>query len=89
MQLLGYPVKSMGQLVSTHYVEVQATDKVAEVLNQMRRHRHGADPLDMLYVTDASGKLMDDFQLGEFLLVDQKQPVSALMANRFIAMKVN
>ena len=86
VRLLGYPVKSVGRLMSTHYVEIQATDTVAEVLAQVRRHRHGADTLDMLYVTDAQGKLVDDIRLGEFLLEDQKQSVSTLMDNRFIAL---
>ena len=89
VRLLGYPVKSVGRLMSTHYVAVQAEQTVAEVLEDVRRHRHGADTLDMLYVTDATGKLVDDIQLGEFLLVGQAARVSTLMDNRFIALKVN
>ena len=89
VQLLGYPVKSVGRLMSTHYVAVQAEQTVAEVLAGVRRHRHGADTLDMLYVTDAGGRLVDDIRLGEFLLVAPTAPVSALMDHRFIALQVN
>ena len=89
VQLLGYPAKSVGRLMSTHYIAVQAEQTVAEVLEDVRRHRHGADTLDMLYVTDAGGQLVDDIRLGEFLLVGQEARVSELMDNRFIALKVN
>ena len=89
VKLLGYPVKSVGRLMSTHYIAVRAEQTVAEVLDDVRRHRHGADTLDMLYVTDATGKLVDDIRLGEFLLVDKTAQVSSLMDNRFIALKVN
>lgn len=89
VRLLGYPAKSVGRLMSTHYMAVQAEQTVAEVLSHVRRHRHGAATLDMLYVTDADGKLVDDIRLGEFLLVDQQQPVSTLMDHRFIALQVN
>ena len=89
VQLLGYPAKSVGRLMSTHYIAVQAEQTVAEVLDDVRRHRHGADTLDMLYVTDAHGRLVDDIRLGEFLLVDAQERVSALMDHQFIALKVN
>ena len=89
VKLLGYPAKSVGRLMSTHYVAVRADQTVAEVLGEVRRHRHGADTLDMLYVTDDQGKLVDDIRLGEFLLVGQEQRVSTLMDNHFIALKVN
>ena len=89
VQLLGYPAKSVGRLMSTHYVAVQADQTVAEALDDVRRHRHGADTLDMLYVTDATGRLVDDIRLGEFLLVDPQTRVSALMDHRMISLKVN
>ncbi|GAC1376302.1 MAG: magnesium transporter [Hymenobacter sp.] len=89
VRLLGYPAKSVGRLMSTHYIAVQAEQTVAEVLDDVRRHRHGADTLDMLYVTDAQGQLVDDIRLGEFLLVDPTVQVRALMDNRFIALKVD
>ena len=89
VKLLGYPVKSVGRLMSTHYVAVRAEQTVAEVLAQVRNHRHGADMLDMLYVTDADGRLVDDIRLGEFLLVDASTRVSSLMDTRFIALQVN
>lgn len=88
VQLLGYPAKSVGRLMSTHYVALRATATVAEALAQVRRHRYGADTLDMLYVTDETGHLVDDVRLGEFLLVDPQQPVSSLLDHRFVALQV-
>lgn len=89
VKLLGYPAKSVGRLMSTHYIAVRAGQTVAEVLEDVRGHRHGADTLDMLYVTDAGGQLVDDIRLGEFLLVDKSARVSTLMDHRFIALRVN
>ena len=89
VQLLGYPAKSVGRLMSTHYIAVRAEQTVADVLEDVRGHRHGADTLDMLYVTDADGRLVDDIRLGEFLLVDKSARVSTLMDHRFIALKVD
>ena len=89
VRLLGYPAKSVGRLMSTHYVAVRPAQTVADVLAHVRRHRHGADTLDVLYVTDADGRLIDDIRLGEFLLVSPDEPVSALMDHQYIALQVN
>jgi len=88
VQLLGYPAKSVGRLMSTHYVAVHPTQTVDQVLTQVRHHPYGADTLDMLYVIDEAGRLVDDVRLGEFLLVDAQQPVSTLLDHHFLALQV-
>ena len=86
-QLLSYPVGSVGRLMTTQYVALRAEQTVAEALAEVRRHRHGADTLDMVYVTDEAGRLLDDIRLGSLVLAAAEARVSSLMNSDLVALR--
>jgi magnesium transporter len=86
-QLLGYPEESVGRLMTPHYIAVHPNWMVKEVLDYVRAHGQDSETLNLVYVVDEDGLLIDDIRMRKFLLADPDQRVTELMDNRFTALK--
>ena len=87
LTLLGYPEKSVGRLMTPHYVAVREHWTVREVLDYVRAHGQDSETLNVIYVVDEQGLLIDDIRIREFLLAPLEQRVADLMDRRFVALK--
>ena len=86
--LLGYPEGSVGRLMTPDLVAVDAAWTVKEVLDYIREHGQDSETLNVIYVVDDRGKLIDDIRIREFLLKPLETKVSDLMDENFIALNV-
>ena len=86
--LLGYPEGSVGRLMTPDLVAVDAAWTVKEVLDYIREHGQDSETLNVIYVVDDRGKLIDDIRIREFLLKPLETKVSELMDENFIALNV-
>jgi len=86
--LLGYPEGSVGRLMTPDLVAVDAAWTVKEVLAYIRAHGQDSETLNVIYVVDDRGKLIDDIRIREFLLKPLEMKVSDLMDENFIALNV-
>jgi len=87
LTLLGYPERSVGRLMTPHYVAVREHWTMLEVLDYVRTHGHDSETLNVIYVVDEQGALIDDIRIREFLLAPLDRHVSDLMDRRFVALK--
>jgi magnesium transporter len=87
VRLLGYPERSVGRLMTPHYIAVRPHWSVREVLDYVREHGRDSETLNMVYVVDDAGLLVDDIRMRGFLLAPVGALVSELMDNRFDALK--
>jgi magnesium transporter len=87
VQLLGYPEGSIGRLMTPHYVRVKEDWTVAHVLEHIRAHGQDSETLNVIYVVDDAGLLVDDIHIREFLLTAPTNTVKSLMDRRFVALK--
>jgi len=87
VKLLGYPEGSVGRFMTPHYIAVRPHWMVREVLDYVRRHGQDSETLNLVYVVDEDGVLIDDIRMRKFLLADPKWRVSDLMDDRFTALK--
>jgi magnesium transporter len=87
LTLLGYPEKSVGRLMTPHYVAVREQWTVREVLDYVRTHGQDSETLNVVYVVDEQGMLIDDIRIREFLLAPLDRRASDLMDRRFVALK--
>ena len=85
--LLGYPEGSIGRLMTPHYVAVQEDWTVREVLDYVRAHGQDSETLNVIYVVDGQGLLIDDIRIREFLLAPVDRRVAELMDRHFVALK--
>jgi magnesium transporter len=87
LTLLGYPEKSVGRRMTPHYVAIREHWTVLDVLDYVRAHGQDSETLNVIYVVDEHGLLIDDIRIREFLLAPIDRRVSDLMDRRFVALK--
>jgi magnesium transporter len=85
--LLGYPEKSVGRLMTPQYVAIRDHWTVREVLDYVRVHGQDSETLNMIYVVDEHGLLIDDIRIREFLLAPLDKRVIDIMDRQFVALK--
>ena len=86
LSLLGYPENSVGRLMTPDYVYVYENNTVAEVLETIRRKGKDSETIDVIYVINKEGELLDDIRIREFLLASPEKKVRELMDDRVIAL---
>jgi magnesium transporter len=88
LELLGYPEGSVGRLMSPDYVAIKKTNTVGEVLSIIKRLGQATETLNYIFVADDDGKLIDDINIKEFLVVEPETSVEQLMDYQFISLGV-
>ena len=88
LSLLGYPEDSVGRLMTPDYIAVQADWTIAEVLEHIREVGQESETIDVIYVINDQGQLVDDVRIREFLLSPPDRPVSELTDGRYIELNV-
>ncbi|MCD6595434.1 magnesium transporter [bacterium] len=85
-QLLGYPEESVGRLMTPDYVEVQPDWTIEQALAHIREQGKDSETINMIYVTDKSGKLLDDVRLRRFILANPQDTVESIMDPSFVSL---
>lgn len=88
LSLLGYPEDSVGRLMTPDYVAVKSEWTISRVLSHIRRYGKNSETIDVIYVIDNNGVLLDDIRIREILLADPDSMIGDLTDNRSIALKV-
>jgi magnesium transporter len=89
LKLLGYKEDSVGRLMTPDYIVIKKIWNVDRVLEHIRKYGRDSETIDVVYVIDSNGALLDDIRIREILLADPETKVSSLMDNRLIALNVN
>jgi magnesium transporter len=87
--LLGYPEGSVGRLMTPDFIAVHEDWTVQQVLDFVRGHGQDSETLNVIYVVDGRGKLIDDIRMREFLLKPLNSPARDLMQKTFVALSVS
>jgi magnesium transporter len=87
LKLLGYPEQSVGRLMTPNYVSVREQWTIREVLDYVRSHGQDSETLNVIYVVDEQGLLVDDVRIRELLLAALDSRIADLMDRRFVALK--
>lgn len=87
--ILGYPPRSVGRLMTPDYIRVKPEWTAATALDHVRRHGRDAETINVVYVIDESGKLIDDLRLRQILLAEPATKIEDLMNRNFVALKAD
>lgn len=88
LSLLGYPEDSIGRLMTPEYMTIHEDWTVSQVLDHIRENGESSETLDILYIIDEKGYLIDDIKIGEILLAPLDEKVSGLMDGKRTALLV-
>lgn len=87
--LLGYDEDSVGRLMTPDYIAVKKDWSVSQVLSHIRKYGKNSETIDVIYVIDEDGVLLDDIRIREILLVKTDTKVTELMDGRLIALSAS
>jgi magnesium transporter len=87
LSLLGYPENSVGRLMTPDYVYVYENNTVEDVFYTIRRYAKSSETIDVLYVLNDKGELLDDIRIKDFIMASPDKKVSDLMDGRFISLQ--
>ncbi|MCC6659423.1 MAG: magnesium transporter [Phycisphaerales bacterium] len=87
--ILGYPHGTVGRIMTPDYIRIRPDWTIAQALAEVRRQGRDAETINVLYVVDNEGRLIDDMRLRQVLLADPAQTVESLMTRSFISLKAD
>ena len=85
--LLGYPPHSAGRYMTPDYVAIRADMTAAEAIDHVRRTGRGKETVNVLYVLDNEGKLIEDMRLGSLVMADPDRRVRDIHEGSTVALK--
>lgn len=88
LRSLGYPEDSVGRLMIPDYIAIGDKWTVQEVLDYIRREGKNSEMIEVIYVVNEQGELIDDIRIRKFLLVDPLTKVIDLIDGRYVSLSV-
>jgi magnesium transporter len=89
LTLLGYPKDSVGRLMTTDYIAVTNEWTVQQILDYVREHGQDSETINVIYIIDEHGHLIDDIRIKELLFAPVNTQLKDLTDNRFISLSVS
>ncbi len=87
LSLLGYPENSVGRLMTPDYITIERSWTIKEALDYIRKNGSDSETLNVVYVTDDNGILIDDIRSRELLLAPLEKKISDVMDSKFLYLK--
>ncbi|HEY8714452.1 MAG TPA: magnesium transporter [Candidatus Acidoferrum sp.] len=75
-ELLGYPADSVGRYMTPHYVSISPEMTAGQALEHIRKVGQQSETLNVVYILDGAGKLLEDIRLGSLVLADPQTKVT-------------
>lgn len=82
--LLSYPEDSIGRLMTPDFLAIPKDYTVEQALRFIRRNGKSSETIDVIYILDEKGVLIDDLRIKELLITDPQTPIYEIMDNRLI-----
>jgi magnesium transporter len=78
----------VGRLMTPDYVYVYPHFTVAQVLDTIRKYGKNSETIDVIYIIDEKGGLIDDIRIRDLLLAKPDDIISEIIDGRFVALNV-
>lgn len=89
LKLLGYQENSVGRLMTPDYVAVKKHWTLSRVLDHIRRYGKNSETINVIYVIDDKGALVDDLQIQKILLENPDTVVEDIVDSRLVSLNAN
>ena len=85
--LLGYPEETAGRYMTPKYVIVQPEMTAREALDHIRTSGRGMETINVVYIVDDKGRLVEDVRLASLVLADPGTKVTDIKDPPLVALK--
>ncbi len=86
---LGYPEDSVGRLMTPDYIYVYEHNTIEEVFATIRRNAKSSETIDVIYVINEIGELIDDIRIRDVILASPHTRVDDIIDDRVVALNVH
>ncbi len=84
--LLHYPEDSIGRMMTPEFISVKDEWTVEQALAHIRKHGPNSETLNVVYVIDNQGHLIDDLKIREILLAPLHFKISDIRDKHFVSL---
>ncbi len=88
-KLLGYPEDSIGRLMTPYVISASKDWTVKQTLKHIRKLGPDMETLNVLYVVDDRGVLVDDLRIRQLILAHPRQQIHELCDGHVIALRAH
>ncbi len=85
--LLNYPDGSVGRLMTPAFISVREEWTIQQTLDHVRIHGPEMETLNVIYVTDERGRLIDDIRIREILIRPVETRIAEFRDSTFVALR--
>jgi magnesium transporter len=89
VRLLGYPEDTIGRLMTPDYLAVRSDWTVKQVLDHIRAHGRDSETLNVIYVVDEKGRLVDDLRIRQLLVAPTEAKVADISDGKFASLRAS
>lgn len=89
LTLLSYPEDSIGRLMTPDFVAINKDYTVQQALDFIRQNGKASETIDVIYILDKNGVLIDDLRIRELLISDPQRKIDDLIDGRLIYLRAN
>uniref|UniRef100_A0A7V3KPR3 Magnesium transporter MgtE n=1 Tax=candidate division WOR-3 bacterium TaxID=2052148 RepID=A0A7V3KPR3_UNCW3 len=84
LKLLGYPENTVGRLMTPYYVAVRSHWTCQEAIEHIRKYGREAETIDVIYVVDQKGHLIDEIALRDIILAEPTEKIEGIMDGQVV-----
>lgn len=85
--ILGYPEESIGRLMTPEYLAVQLDWKASEARRHIRSNKDQVETLDIIYVVNSEGVLVDHVELLSIFLADPGADIESIGSKSIVSLR--
>jgi magnesium transporter len=85
--LLGYPEETAGRYMTPKYVTIDPRMRAGEALEHIRKTGRGMETVNVVYIVDERGKLVEDIRLASLVLADPNTPVMEIQDPPMVSLR--
>lgn len=86
---LGYPKNSVARIVDTNYATISKEMNIGEASEYVRSRFKDTEALNVIYVVESNGKLLDDIQVRRLVLNPPEMRIADLMDGDFVSLNIS
>lgn len=87
--ILGYPPRSVGRLMTPDHVRIRSEWTIGQALDHIRKIGRDAETVNVVYVVDEQGRLIDDVRLRQLLFAKPDEMVESVMNRQFVSLRAD
>lgn len=85
-KLLGYPEESVGRLMTPDYISIRPNWTIEKAIAEIRTYGKDTETVNMVYVTDRAGKLVDAIRLRKLIMAQPTDKVKDVMSYSVVSL---